>query len=97
MNQQTKIYIAGHRGLASSVVVWALQRQDYANLVWRTHAELDQDYAAAAQNFFDQHLSKPEGTLRKLSDVTKISELGWQAKTGLKEGIRSTYQTFGGN
>jgi len=34
---------------------------------------------------------KPDGTFQKLLDVTKINSLGWYPKTGLKEGIRKTY------
>ena len=50
----TKIYVAGHRGLAGSAIVRELQRQGYANIVTRTHAELDLEDAAAAQRLFDQ-------------------------------------------
>ncbi len=35
--------------------------------------------------------SKPDGTPRKLLDVSKLSKLGWTAKIPLKDGIRSTY------
>lgn len=35
--------------------------------------------------------SKPDGTLRKLLNVSKINSLGWKAKIGLEEGITSTY------
>jgi GDP-L-fucose synthase len=35
--------------------------------------------------------SKPDGTPRKLMDVGKLAALGWQAKVGLEEGIRSVY------
>ncbi|MGY5873737.1 MAG: GDP-L-fucose synthase [Candidatus Thorarchaeota archaeon] len=38
--------------------------------------------------------SKPDGTPRKLLDVSKIQKLGWQAKTSLDEGIRLTYSWF---
>ena len=36
-------------------------------------------------------LSKPDGTPRKLMDVSRINALGWRAKTGLKEGIKGVY------
>jgi GDP-L-fucose synthase len=36
--------------------------------------------------------SKPDGTPRKLLDVSKLHGLGWKHKTGLEEGIRKTYQ-----
>jgi len=38
--------------------------------------------------------SKPDGTPRKLLDVTRISDLGWRASVELKEGISSTYEWF---
>ena len=38
--------------------------------------------------------SKPDGTPRKLLDVSKIQALGWQAKTPLKLGIQYSYQSF---
>lgn len=36
--------------------------------------------------------SKPDGTPRKLLDVTRIHELGWRATTSLRDGIRLTYE-----
>src|ERR1035437_2951190 len=38
--------------------------------------------------------SKPDGTPRKLLDVTRINNLGWKAKTDLKSGIQKTYQWY---
>jgi GDP-L-fucose synthase len=38
--------------------------------------------------------TKPDGSPRKLLDVSRLSSLGWTAKTGLAEGIVSTYQAF---
>ena len=38
--------------------------------------------------------SKPDGTPRKLLDVSKINELGWRATTGLREGIRVSIRDF---
>jgi GDP-L-fucose synthase len=37
--------------------------------------------------------SKPDGTPRKLMDVSKLKQLGWKASITLEEGIRRTYQT----
>lgn len=37
---------------------------------------------------------KPDGTPRKLLDVSKLDSLGWKAKTELKTGIEQTYQWF---
>ena len=38
--------------------------------------------------------SKPDGTPRKLLDVSKINELGWKAEIDLQKGIESTYKWF---
>lgn len=38
--------------------------------------------------------TKPDGTPRKLLDVSKLHNLGWKHKTSLKEGIEETYQWF---
>jgi GDP-L-fucose synthase len=38
--------------------------------------------------------SKPDGTPRKLMDVSKLSALGWKAKTALRDGVRLTYASF---
>jgi len=54
MEKHSKIYIAGHRGLAGSAIVRELHRQGYTNLVTRTHAELDLEDAAATGHFFAQ-------------------------------------------
>lgn len=39
-------------------------------------------------------LSKPDGTMRKIMDVSKINSLGWKAKVDLKEGIKLVYKDF---
>ena len=36
--------------------------------------------------------SMPDGTFRKLLDVSKLNGLGWEAKIGFEEGVRSTYE-----
>jgi GDP-L-fucose synthase len=38
--------------------------------------------------------SKPDGTPRKLSDVSRLHALGWRQRTGLREGITSTYAWY---
>jgi len=43
---------------------------------------------------FEFDASKPDGTPRKLVDVTKINALGWRAKIDLKDGIAATYRWF---
>ena len=38
--------------------------------------------------------SKPDGTMRKLMDVSRINNLGWHAQTSLKDGIKLVYEDF---
>lgn len=52
MNKDERIFIAGHRGLAGSALVRALTARGYANLLTRTHAELDLIDQRAVQTFF---------------------------------------------
>lgn len=53
MRKDARIYIAGHSGLAGGAVLRELQRQKYANLLLRTHAELDLEEAVQTRRFFD--------------------------------------------
>jgi GDP-L-fucose synthase len=39
-------------------------------------------------------LSKPDGTPRKLLDVSRLAELGWKARTSLEEGMKLAYRAF---
>lgn len=38
--------------------------------------------------------SKPDGTMRKLMDVSRLAQMGWTARIGLEDGIRESYQWF---
>ncbi len=58
MDKNSKIYVAGHRGLAGSALVRKLQEQGYDNLVLRAHAELDLTDQLATHAFFEQE--RPE-------------------------------------
>ncbi|MAZ29335.1 MAG: GDP-fucose synthetase [Cytophagaceae bacterium] len=58
MQKDSKIYIAGHRGLVGSAIVKNLREKGYTNIVYRTHKELDLTDAQAVQTFFEQE--KPE-------------------------------------
>ena len=53
MQNDTSIYVAGHRGLVGSAIVRRLRRSGYHNLVLRTHAELDLTDSVATQAFFE--------------------------------------------
>jgi GDP-L-fucose synthase len=54
MNHESRIYVAGHRGLAGSAIVRFLEGAGYRNLIRRTHAELDLADKHAVDRFFAQ-------------------------------------------
>lgn len=58
MNKQTKIYIAGHRGLVGSAIKRELEIQGYENIVTRTSKELDLRDRKLVEHFFQKE--KPE-------------------------------------
>ena len=58
MNQSSRIYVAGHRGLVGSAIWRELQRQGFGNLIGRTRQEVNLLDAAAVKIFFAE--MKPE-------------------------------------
>jgi GDP-L-fucose synthase len=54
MEKDSRIYIAGHRGLVGSALRRSLERRGYTNLLLRTRAELDLTDAAATARFFSE-------------------------------------------
>jgi len=41
-----------------------------------------------------QDTSKPDGTMRKLMDVSRLAQMGWQSRIALESGIKGTYEWF---
>ena len=58
MEKNSKIYVAGHRGMVGSAIVRELRRQGYNNIITRTHKELDLCNQQAVNDFFETE--KPE-------------------------------------
>ena len=58
MEKNSKIYVAGHRGMVGSAIVRELRRQGYDNIITRTHAELDLTRQSDVEAFFAQE--RPE-------------------------------------
>jgi len=58
MNKDSKIYIAGHRGLVGSAILENLNLKGYHNIVTRTHRELDLSNQNETKSFFEKE--KPE-------------------------------------
>lgn len=52
MNKDSKIYVAGHRGLVGSAIVRGLESKGFTNIIGRTHSELDLTNAIAVEEFF---------------------------------------------
>ena len=53
LDKQSKIYVAGHRGLVGSAIWNNLRQRGYQNLIGRTHKELDLTNQQAVRDFFD--------------------------------------------
>ena len=61
LDKNTKIYVAGHRGLVGSAIWNNLWQRGYHNLIGRSHAELDLTNQAAVRKFFDEE--RPEAVV----------------------------------
>ena len=70
MKKESKIYIAGHRGLVGSAIMKNLQEKGYYNLVYRTHKELDLLDSKKVAEFFDTE--KPEYVILAAAKVGGI-------------------------
>jgi GDP-L-fucose synthase len=70
LNQDSRIYVAGHRGLVGAAVVRTLRQQGYQNLLLRTHQELDLTDQTAVREFFDRE--RPEAVIMAAARVGGI-------------------------
>jgi GDP-L-fucose synthase len=70
MNKNSKIFVAGHRGLVGSALVRCLERGGYTNIVKRTRADVDLGDALAVQKFFAAE--KPEYVMLAAAKVGGI-------------------------
>lgn len=70
MDKNSKIYLAGHRGLVGSAILKTLKNKGYINIVFRTHAELDLSNQQAVQGFFSSE--KPEYVILAAAKVGGI-------------------------
>ena len=53
LSPDSKIYVAGHRGLVGSAIVRALKEKGYFNIITRTHKELDLHNQSDGNSFFE--------------------------------------------
>ena len=70
MTPDSRVYVAGHRGLAGSAILRCLQARGYRNLVTRTHAELDLLDQRAVRAFFEAE--KPQAVFLAAAKVGGI-------------------------
>jgi len=70
MKKESKIYIAGHRGLVGSAIVKNLESKGYNNLIYRTHAELNLSDSRSVEEFFQAE--KPEYVILAAAKVGGI-------------------------
>jgi GDP-L-fucose synthase len=70
INKNSKIYIAGHRGLVGSAIVKNLISKGYTNLVYKAHKELDLTNQQVVEEFFK--LEKPEYVILAAAKVGGI-------------------------
>ena len=70
MNKNSKIYVAGHRGLVGSAIVKNLKSKGYTNIITRTHKELDLINQKAVEEFFEKE--KPEYVILAAAKVGGI-------------------------
>ncbi|MFK7832133.1 MAG: GDP-L-fucose synthase family protein [Winogradskyella sp.] len=70
MNKNSKIYIAGHRGLVGSAILENLELKGYSNIITRTHKQLDLSNQIEVASFFN--LEKPEFVILAAAKVGGI-------------------------
>jgi GDP-L-fucose synthase len=70
LSRESKIYVAGHRGLVGSAVVRALTAQGYGNLLLRSRAELDLTEQLAVRQFFESE--RPDAVILAAARVGGI-------------------------
>lgn len=70
MDKNSKIYVAGHRGLVGSAIWRNLQSKGYTNLIGKSHVELDLQDAMAVKAFFDEE--EPEFVILAAAHVGGI-------------------------
>jgi GDP-L-fucose synthase len=70
LTHDSRIYVAGHRGLVGSAVVRSFESQGFANLVVRSHKELDLTEQSAVRKFFED--AKPQAVIMAAARVGGI-------------------------
>jgi GDP-L-fucose synthase len=86
MNERSRIYVAGHRGLVGSAIWRELERMGCTQLIGRTHQELELLDAAAVQKFYQE--TKPEFVFVAAARVGGINANSQQPASFLWENLQ---------
>ena len=86
MNKNSRIYVAGHRGLVGSAIWRELQRQGFTNLTGRTRSEVNLLDPAAVQKFFAE--TKPEFIFYAAAKVVGIHANNTQPAAFIYENLQ---------
>jgi GDP-L-fucose synthase len=70
LTHDSRIYVAGHRGLVGSAMVRSLKSQGYENLILRSHKELDLTEQTAVRSFFEE--ARPQAVIMAAARVGGI-------------------------
>ena len=70
LTHDSRIYVAGHRGLVGSALVRSLESQGFENLMVRSHKELDLTEQSAVREFFDE--TRPQAVIMAAARVGGI-------------------------
>lgn len=86
MHKESRIYVAGHRGMVGSAITRRLVDQDYRNVVTRSHDELPLDDATAVEKFFASE--QPEYVVLAAAKVGGIVANSTQGADFIRENLR---------
>ncbi len=85
INNRSKIYVAGHRGLVGSALLRAMQSRGYERILLRTRAELDLTQQAAVNDFFDRE--RPDAVVLAAARVGGIAANNSRPAEFLRENL----------
>ena len=85
LDRDTRVFVAGHRGLVGSAMVRALEREGYRNLLLRTREELDLTEQGAVRAMFERE--RPEAVIMAAARVGGIHANNTQPATFIRDNL----------
>ena len=85
LHRDTRVFVAGHRGLVGSAMVRALEREGYRNLLLRTREELDLTEQGAVRAMFERE--RPEAVIMAAARVGGIHANNTQPATFIRDNL----------